>query len=54
VAKDAAITKGVGENVAQIDVEFDVAYGNGAAAGGVELPAGHQNGWLGNNSGVAK
>jgi cysteine-rich repeat protein len=54
VAKDGAITKGPGENVAQIDVEFDVAYGNEATAGGFVLPAGILNGWLVNKSSVAK
>jgi hypothetical protein len=54
VAKDGAVTKGTGEDVDQIEVEFDVVYGNRSATGAFILPAGSTNGWLVNKSIVAK
>ena len=45
VSKDqAAITKGTGTDVSQIDVQFSVAYGNSSAEGGFTLPPGASNG----------
>jgi hypothetical protein len=54
VAKDSAATKGAGEDVEQISVQFDVAYGNGNAAGAFAVPASSVNGWVVNKSTVAK
>jgi hypothetical protein len=58
VAKDAAVTKGPGTDVEQISVQFDVAYGNGSAAGAFTLPAGasvnKSPGWVVNKDTVAK
>jgi hypothetical protein len=58
VAKDTAVTKGAGEDVDQISVQFDVAYGNGSAAGAFTLPAGasvdKSPGWVVNKDRVAK
>jgi hypothetical protein len=54
VAKDPAVTKGAGEDVEQISVQFDVAYGNGNAAGAFTVPATSVNGWVVNKSTVAK
>jgi hypothetical protein len=54
VAKDPAVTKGAGEDVEQISVQLDVAYGNGNAAGAFAVPATSANGWVVNKSTVAK
>jgi hypothetical protein len=58
VAKDTGVTKGAGEDVDQISVQFDVAYGNGSAAGAFTLPAGasvdKSPGWVVNKDRVAK
>ena len=55
--KDAGITKGTSTDVGQISVQFNVAYGNGSAAGAFTLTAGASNGtsgWLVNKETVAK
>ena len=57
VGKDAAITKGVGLDPAQISATFDVSYGNGAAAGTFTVPGGVSiptSGWVANKPSVAK
>jgi hypothetical protein len=59
VSKDqaAGITKGTGTDPAQISVQFDMLYGNEAAAGSFTLPAGASDGtagWVVNKSTVAK
>ena len=59
VSKDqgAGITKGLGTDVDQISVQFNVAYGDGSAAGVFTLPVGASNGtdgWLVNKDTVAK
>jgi hypothetical protein len=56
VAKDrtAGITKGTATDAELISVRFDVAYGNGAAAGTFDVSSGTANGWVVNSENVAK
>ena len=57
VSRDDDITKGAGLDIEQISVDFFVRYGNNAAAGAFNVPAGIYNGtsgWLANKPTVAK
>ena len=57
VARDAGISKGAGLDPTQISADLFVRYGNNAAAGAFNVPAGIYNGtsgWLANKPTVAK
>ena len=57
LAKDAAITKGVGLDPAQISATLDMRYDNGAASGTFDVPTGVSigtSGWVSNKPSVAK